>query len=201
VLVGGPCVAQGYYNDPENPDAELTLKNTTDFSVDPVDGTRYFHTGDIGQMTKAGMLQLIDRKKDLIKLQMGEYVALSKVENAMKLCSVVENCLCYALPSKSNVVALIVPNEAALRKCAAAAAAGADAPLAALCANEAVVKEVLAAVRAAAKPKLAAFEVPVRIALLPTPWTPENDMVTAAMKLKRQTIVAANKATLDRIYA
>jgi long-chain acyl-CoA synthetase len=51
------------------------------------------------------------------------------------------------------------------------------------------------------KGKLLAFETPARIALLPTPWTPENDMVTAAMKLKRVNIVAANKASLDAIYA
>ena len=40
---------------------------------------RYFCTGDIGQITPAGNMQIIDRKKDLVKLQMGEYVALSKV--------------------------------------------------------------------------------------------------------------------------
>lgn len=102
----------------------------------------------------------------------------------------------------SNVVALVVANEAALRaKCAAVAAMGADASLAAICANAAVTAEVLKGVQAAAKGKLAAFEVPTRIALLAAPWTPENDMVTAAMKLKRQSIVAANKATLDVIYA
>ena len=42
-------------------------------------GHRWFHTGDIGQITVDGQLQIIDRKKDLVKLQMGEYVALSKV--------------------------------------------------------------------------------------------------------------------------
>ena len=33
------------------------------------------------------------------------------------------------------------------------------------------------------------------------PWTPENDMVTAALKLKRQNIVKANKGMLDALYA
>ena len=81
VLIGGPCVAVGYYIDPEAPDPELVAKNASDFSVGP-DGVRYFHTGDIGQFTDKGMLQIIDRKKDLVKLQMGEYVALSKARPA-----------------------------------------------------------------------------------------------------------------------
>ena len=117
-------------------------------------------------------------------------------------CPFVENALCYALSSKSNTIALVVANEAALRaKCKAAAAAGPDATLAALCANKAVVAEVLACVKDVCKTKLAAFELPTRIALLPAPWTPENDMVTAALKLKRVNIVGANKATLDALYA
>jgi long-chain acyl-CoA synthetase len=85
VLIGGPVVANGYYQDPENPDPELVAKNASDFSVDPVDGTRYFHTGDIGQVTADGTLQIIDRKKDLVKLQMGEYVALSKARLVCRL--------------------------------------------------------------------------------------------------------------------
>ena len=78
ILIGGPVVAMGYYNDPASPDPEIAAKNESDFSTD-ADGTRYFHTGDIGQVTADGTLQIIDRKKDLVKLQMGEYVALSKV--------------------------------------------------------------------------------------------------------------------------
>jgi acyl-CoA synthetase (AMP-forming)/AMP-acid ligase II len=37
-------------------------------------------TGDIGQLVLAtGTIKIIDRQKDLVKLQMGEYVSLSKV--------------------------------------------------------------------------------------------------------------------------
>ena len=53
---------------------------------------------------------------------------------------------------------------------------------------------------AAAQAKLVAFEIPTAIALCPEPWTPENELVTAAMKLKRPSIVAAHKALIDSIY-
>ena len=43
------------------------------------DGKRWFKTGDIGQVTERGNICIIDRKKDLVKLQGGEYVSLGKV--------------------------------------------------------------------------------------------------------------------------
>lgn len=37
-----------------------------------------------------------DRKKDLVKLQAGEYVSLGKVESALKNCSLIDNICAYA---------------------------------------------------------------------------------------------------------
>lgn len=42
-------------------------------------GMRWFYTGDIGQFHSDGCLEIIDRKKDIVKLQHGEYVSLGKV--------------------------------------------------------------------------------------------------------------------------
>lgn len=42
-------------------------------------GIRWFYTGDIGQFHPDGCLEIIDRKKDIVKLQHGEYVSLGKV--------------------------------------------------------------------------------------------------------------------------
>ena len=63
-----------------------------------------------------GALRIVDRKKDLVKLQMGEYVSLGKVENALKLHPVVENVCVFASPLKTTTVALIVPDEVTLRQ-------------------------------------------------------------------------------------
>lgn len=51
-----------------------------------------------------------DRKKDLVKLQAGEYVSLGKVESELKTCPVVENICVYGDSTKQHTVALIVPN-------------------------------------------------------------------------------------------
>jgi len=42
-------------------------------------GMRWFYTGDIGQFHPDGCLEIIDRKKDIVKLQHGEYISLGKV--------------------------------------------------------------------------------------------------------------------------
>jgi len=56
------------------------------------------------------LLVFVDRKKDLVKLQAGEYVSLAKVETALKLCPLIDNLCLYANSSKMFTVCLVVPN-------------------------------------------------------------------------------------------
>ena len=69
IMVGGGHVAVGYYEMPDKTAEEFFNEN----------GKRWFKTGDIGQLHEDGTIQIIDRKKDLVKLQGGEYVSLGKV--------------------------------------------------------------------------------------------------------------------------
>lgn len=61
-----------------------------------------------------------DRKKDLVKLQIGEYVSLGKVESELKVCPLVENICVYAESSKNNVVAIVSPVQKNLEELAVA---------------------------------------------------------------------------------
>ena len=45
---------------------------------------RFFKTGDIAELTEDGNIKIIDRKKDLVKLQLGEYVSLGKVRSDIR---------------------------------------------------------------------------------------------------------------------
>ena len=65
ILIGGGNVASCYYKLPGKTEEEFT---------EDQQGRRWFRTGDIGQFDQCGTLKIIDRKKDLVKLQFGEYV-------------------------------------------------------------------------------------------------------------------------------
>ena len=58
-----------------------------------------------------GTFKIIDRKKDLVKLQMGEYVSLGKVESALKLNPIIENICVCARSTERTAVAIIVPDQ------------------------------------------------------------------------------------------
>lgn len=59
-----------------------------------------------------------DRKKDLVKLQAGEYVSLGKVEAELKTCPIVENICVYGDSTKQYTVALVVPNQSHIEELA-----------------------------------------------------------------------------------
>merc|ERR1712217_305253 len=182
VLIGGPSLCSGYLVDPDDPDPDVVAKNRDEFVT--INGIRYFCTGDIGQITPQGTLQIIDRKKDLVKLQQGEYVALSKVESALKASKYTAMPMVYADPAMSYCIALVCPNEPVLTKLAAEL--GVDGTLSELCADAKVIEAVLGDLQAACKAaKLQRFETPAKLVLIDEPWTPENDLLTAVQKLKR----------------
>eukprot|EP00391_Amoebophrya_sp_Ameob2_P013618 CAMPEP_0178983240 /NCGR_PEP_ID=MMETSP0795-20121207/945_1 /TAXON_ID=88552 /ORGANISM="Amoebophrya sp., Strain Ameob2" /LENGTH=763 /DNA_ID=CAMNT_0020673981 /DNA_START=119 /DNA_END=2410 /DNA_ORIENTATION=+ len=204
ILIGGPLVTLGYYQDPANPDPELDKKNREDYYVDE-NKVRWFRTGDIGQINGKGVVQIIDRKKDLWKGPQGEYVAFSKIENILKALQVVDNAMMYGKTGGAFPVCFLVPNEKALKgiaaECGVENANGMG--IAALCKNEKVQKAVEEQVNAHCKQaKMVAFEFPQKIHLCEDVWAPDtNELLTAQLKLKRPQLVRFYKNEIDAMYA
>ena len=86
LVLGGDPVTRGYYKN--------SNKTREDFFIE--NGKQFFRSGDIGELRPDGSFRLIDRKKDLVKLQLGEYVSLGKVEAQMKTNPLVDNICVYA---------------------------------------------------------------------------------------------------------
>lgn len=199
ILIGGPTVTQGYFIDPSNPDIELMRKNKDDW-ID-IQGIRYFRSGDIGQIQPNGTLQVIDRKKDLWKGPNGEYVALTKVEAALMTCEYTEVSMCFGKTGGSYPVALLCPRQPKILALGKQFGVKAT-DFSELCKNEKVIQSVTKSCQEACRQQnLVEFEIPKKIGLVSEMWTPENNMLTAAMKLKRPMIVNVYKAELDTLYA
>lgn len=63
-----------------------------------------------------GSFSIIDRKKDLVKLQAGEYVSLVKVELALGQSIYVENICVYADPRENFTICFVCPKLTSIRK-------------------------------------------------------------------------------------
>jgi len=191
VIIGGENIATGYF--------KMSQKTEQDFYTDG-EGVRWFRTGDIGQIEPDGQLKIIDRKKDLVKLQLGEYISLGKVESELKTCPIVENCCIYGDPTQNYVVALVVPNEAKLE--ALAEKLGLiDLSHEQLCENKDITGAVLRDLQQHGKRLgLEKFELPGAVTLCTDMWTPESGLVTAAFKLKRKPIQDFYQKDLKRMY-
>lgn len=92
----------------------------------------------------------IDRKKDLVKMENGEYVSLGKVETALSHCPIVESVCVYADGGKPYTIALIVPRAKELSALARSLNLNPD-DLELLCNNPAVANSVLQSIETTAK--------------------------------------------------
>lgn len=88
---------------------------------DMCEGQNYFHwvlqesrvdsRGDIGEMLPNGVVKITDRKKNLIKLSQGEYVAVECLEKFYGITPIVEDIWVYGDSFRSMLVAVVVPYE------------------------------------------------------------------------------------------
>uniref|UniRef100_A0A915I6F4 long-chain-fatty-acid--CoA ligase n=1 Tax=Romanomermis culicivorax TaxID=13658 RepID=A0A915I6F4_ROMCU len=190
ILFSGPNVCVSYFKN-----AQLDAQ---DFVT--INGRTWFVTGDIGEVHGDGCLKVIDRKKDLIKMQHGEYVSLAKVESALLTNPLVDNVCVYGRPMSSYTVALVVPNENNLRNLAKKlniTSANFDE----LRSNKVVHNAVLRELQDHGKKNLLEkFERPEKIHLCKEVWTVDSGLLTDAMKLKRKPLEQFYKEILKQLY-
>ena len=162
VLISGSNVSQqGYYKMP---------KETGEAFIKHSDGKIWFHTGDVGAMDPDGVLRIIDRKKDLIKLLSGEYVSLGKVEANLKQVPGIAACIVFAQSNKPRCVLVVSQPEKGW------ASVGGKPDEAAL------TKEIFTKMKEVG---LQTFEIPNQVKVTDDIWTPETGLVTASLKVQR----------------
>jgi len=191
VAISGAVLAREYFHNPSE---------TTKAFVTDEQGRRWFLTGDIGEWQADGVLKIVGRKKGIVKLSHGEYLALEKVDSMVATGPFVANACAHADSGADACVVIVSPERHAFLDWLRAAVPDADAsaPLATLCADGRVVAAATKAIQALCREAGASrSEVPAGVLLVPDEWTPDTHLVTAALKIRRQKIVDHYRERLE----
>ena len=184
ILCKGPNVMMGYYKRPD-----LTAQ-------DIVDG--WFHTGDIGTITKDNFLKITDRKKELFKTSGGKYVAPLAIENKLKESPFIEQVMLIGA-DKKFVSALIVPSFPNLKDwCRKNGIAEEDPDQ--LIRNEKVNTMFKELVESFNK-YFNHVEQVKKFELLAHEWGVDTGELTPKMSVKRKVVIEKYRDTVERIYS
>lgn len=187
ICMRGPCVAVGYYKNRDN-------------TKEDFDEEGFFHTGDIGQFTYDGVIQIIDRKKNLVKLKGGEYVAVEAMETAFAASKYVSSLCVVANGDLDGPLAIVVTNNGPLKKWAKEQGVSTDPKE--LSTSKQVRNEVLRnMIEEGKRAGLTSLELRIKDCVLITDdeWKPGHGM-TASMKLDRKSIYQICEQELKEMY-
>ncbi len=184
IVVYGPNVMQGYYNNPE-----ATRNVMTE------DGG--FRTGDLGRLDEDGYLYITGRIKEQYKLENGKYVFPATIEEEIQLSFWVENVLVFG-ESRACNVCLVVPNFEALKTWAENH--GYDSTPAALIQNPAAKEMIGSAIAKQLKGRFGGYEIPKSVVLVAEGFSVENGMLTQTLKLKRSKVIERYSDKIEEAY-
>jgi len=186
VCYRGPAIIKGYFKLPDK-------------TAEAIDSDGWLHSGDVGLIRPNGSLKIIDRKKNIFKLAQGEYVAPEKMENMFTKIPIVAQIFVHGDSLEAYVVAVVVPDEANLKKWAEAEGKNFD--FRDLCGSEDLKKHIQSGIGKAAKEEgLLGFEIPRNIYVHNEPFTPESDILTPTFKLKRNIAAKVFRNQIDQMY-
>ncbi len=182
VLLKGPSVFEGYFEDPA-----ATAAAFTD------DG--WFKSGDIGHLDEDGFLRITDRKKSLIITAAGKNIAPAPIELRLLEHPLIGHVVVHGDQRKYLTALLSLdPDTLATWANQRGIDSGPDA------ARHAEVLEELDAFVASVNSQLAQFETIKAFRVVPEEFSVDNGLLTASLKLKRRTVEARYQPLLDEMY-
>ena len=184
VLVRGPNVMLGYYNNPDE-------------TAKVIDEEGFYHTGDVGYQDTDGHFFITDRIKDLFKLSNGKYVAPLQVESLLKQSPLVSQPVVVG-SGRKQVGALIVPDWDALKEEMKAAGHDVEGSREELCEDPQFIKRVQRDAVDLSR-ELNDHERVKRIYLLPREFSIDKGEMTPTLKIKRNVIDEKYSEAIDEI--
>jgi long-chain acyl-CoA synthetase len=177
ILMKGPGLMKGYYKNEEA-------------TREAIDSDGWFHTGDVGEWVDGKFLKITDRKKEIFKTSAGKYIAPASIENKIKECPFVENCMVVGEFQKF-ASAIIVPNMANFKEyCSKNNLEPSDERLNELIQNH--IKKI--------NQSLADFEKLRRCRVVKDVWGIDSGELTPKLSLKRRVLKEKYAGLINEIY-
>jgi len=183
LLVRGPNVFQGYYNNAEQSFGTI------------VDG--WLHTGDLARIDEDGYVYISGRKKDLIITAGGKNITPANLENEMRQSRWVSQAVMIGDRRPYPIMLITLDQEEILPW---AQAQGLPTELEQLV-KEPKVRELIQAELDRVNAHFARVEQVKRFAILPHDFTQEGGELTPTLKVKRQVIAEKYAQLIEEIYA
>ena len=191
----------GYYTtDKPNPRGELCFKSTgtiTEYYKQPdatkglFDADGFQCTGDIVEELAPDHVIIIDRRKDVLKLSQGEFVAVGPLGTVFEGGSaVLKQVYLYGNSIRSYLLAVIVPDETAVQALLGTAAKPED--------IRSLIHDELRRVGAAEN--LKSFEIPRDFIVEHAPFSQENGLLSSVRKRLRPALKRKYSPLLEAIY-
>lgn len=186
VLIKGPIVFAGYWNDPAA-------------TAEVIDAEGWLHTGDLGALDDDGYLSITGRKKDLIVTAGGKNVAPAVLEDRARAHRLVGEILVVG-DNRPFVGALVTLDREFLPTWLALNDRPVDTPVTALADDPAVLAEVQQAIDHANQVVSRAESIR-KFRILDADFTVSGGHLTPSLKLRRAVVTEQHAADIDALYA
>ncbi len=183
VLLRGPHVFAGYHRDPDATAATFT------------DG--WLNTGDLGELSPDGYLELTGRKKDLIITSSGKNVSAGNIESALRDTRWISEAVVYGDRRPYLVCMLVLDPDEAPKL---AEQLGIDSEITSM-AQDQRVRAVLQADVDATNARFARIEQVKRFGVLDHDLTQANGELTPTLKVKRAVVYERYADFFDGLYS
>jgi long-chain acyl-CoA synthetase len=183
LLVKGPNVMRGYWNDPEATKAVI-------------DGDGWLNTGDVAKISSTGHVYITGRIKEIIVMSNGEKIPPSDMELAILHDPLFDQAMIFG-EARPYLVALVVLNTAAWLHFTREVGIRADMPE--TLTDSRVEAKVLRRIARSLRgfPGYARVN---RVLLLKEPWSIDNGLLTPTLKIRRDEVAKRYESQISQLY-
>ena len=185
VLLAGPQIFDGYWNNPQA-------------SAEVLEAEGWFHSGDLGALDEDGYLTITGRKKELLVTAGGKNVAPAVLEDRLRAHWIVSQCMVVG-DARPYIAALVTIDPESFPVWKAEHGKDPAAALADMLDDPDLVTSVQHAVDDANKAVSKAESIR-RFRILPVDWTEDSGQLTPSMKLKRAIVMREFASDVESLY-